>query len=180
MRIIYKGCVYNCTDKTTIQNMLNNGGVIFIPPSIEPVKEIAKEDNIKTVKTRGKKKKWWGDTMREMFLTYTEYQELGGKLDDVSFDRLEYRAEKIIKAKINRDIDIDEDVKRCTFEIIDCINEIVSNSNSAGSVRGIKNDGYSISYSVNKENNITDIYGINGIINSYLHKYMKPRGISYV
>lgn len=57
MRIIYKGCVYNCTDKTTIQNMLNNGGVIFTPPSIEPVKEIAKDDNIKTVKTRGKKKK---------------------------------------------------------------------------------------------------------------------------
>lgn len=118
--------------------------------------------------------------MSERFLNYTEYQEYGGKLDSALFDRLEYRAEKIIKAKINCNIIIDEDVKRCTFELIDCINEIVSTSASSGSVRNITNDGYSISYSSNSENSYTNIYGINGIINSYLHKYIKPRVIGYV
>ena len=114
------------------------------------------------------------------FLTYTEYQEYGGKLDYALFDRLEYRAEKIIKAKINCAIRIDEDVKKCTFELIDCINEIVSTSSNSGSVQNITNDGYSISYSSNNDDDFTYIYGINGIINSYLHKYIKSRGIGYV
>lgn len=118
--------------------------------------------------------------MRGRFLTFTEYQEFGGKLSYDIFDRLEYRAEKIIEAKINCAIRIDEDLKKCTFELISCLNEILSTSSSSGSVKKISNDGYSISYSNNSEDNFTNIYGINGIINSYLHKYIKPRGIRYV
>ena len=58
MRILYNGCVYNCTDNTTIKNMLSTGGVELAPPCIKE-KELKIETE--TVKTRGRKKKQWGD-----------------------------------------------------------------------------------------------------------------------
>lgn len=54
MRILYNGCVYNCTDNTTIKNMLSTGGVEIAPPCIKE-KELKIETE--TLKTRGRKKK---------------------------------------------------------------------------------------------------------------------------
>lgn len=54
MRILYNGCVYNCTDNTTIKNMLSIGGVELAPPCIK-AKELKIETE--TVKARGRKKK---------------------------------------------------------------------------------------------------------------------------
>lgn len=116
--------------------------------------------------------------MSEIYLDYNEYTQYGGTLDKNIFDRLEFRSEKIINARINGNICIDEDLKRCIFEIIEYLNSI-SNNGSISNIKSISNDGYSITTNDNI-NYYDDLYGINGIINTYLHKYIKPRGISYV
>lgn len=117
--------------------------------------------------------------MDEQFLSYQEYTDLGGTLDESLFTRLEFRAEKIIKSRINCYIEIDKDVKMCVFELINCLQSINGSINESSQISSISNDGYSISYS-NNNKSYNDIYGINGILNSYLHKYMKPRGVYYV
>lgn len=58
MRIFYNGCVYNCTDETTIQNMLSTGGVEMATPCVEQINgQEEQEVEVKTVKMRGRKKK---------------------------------------------------------------------------------------------------------------------------
>lgn len=51
MRILYNGCVYNCTDNTTIKNMISYGG--------KEIKEEKSDVKIELTQTkaRGKKKK---------------------------------------------------------------------------------------------------------------------------
>lgn len=115
------------------------------------------------------------------FLTYQEYLQLGGDMEKESFERLEYRAEKIIMTRINRCVCIDEDIKRCTFELIDCLNVSMSNG-VIGNVKRVSNDGYSVEMSDSSgvKQKYDDISGVNGILNTYLHKYLKPQGIPYV
>lgn len=114
----------------------------------------------------------------DRFLTFEQYQEMGGTLDETQFDRIEYRSEKIILSRINCPIEIDEDVKRCVFELISFLNSSTNNG-VINNIRRIGNDGYSVSM-INNSNKYEDLYGIDGIINAYLHKYIKSRGVCYV
>lgn len=115
------------------------------------------------------------------FLCYQEYLQLGGTLEESIFDRIEYRAEKIIKARINSTIAIDEDLKRCVFELIDFLNSMSVNG-VISDVKSVSNDGYSVSIggSTSNKSNYYDVYGVTGIINTYLSKYLKPKGVGYV
>ena len=115
------------------------------------------------------------------YLCYQDYLQMGGTLPVENFDRLEYRAEKIIESRINATIRIDNDLKRCMFELIDFLNAVNVNG-VIGSVKSVSNDGYSVSLNTasSGNSNFYDVYGIDGIINTYLSKYLKPRGICYV
>ncbi len=86
-----------------------------------------------------------------MYLSPKDYNEYGGALDQNTFERYEYRAERLIDTYTQsrlKDIpydEIGEEVKRCMYELIDCI----SDNLSGGDMRGIQsesNDGYSVSY----------------------------------
>ena len=109
------------------------------------------------------------------YLTYEEYKALGGTLDLMPFNLLEFEARRRIdELTHNRLIGIEKiptEVKMCEFEIIDTVlnayNEEISRGKSSESV-----GSYSVSYNndmkqiiENKQTEIedvirTDLYGI--------------------
>lgn len=88
------------------------------------------------------------------YLTYLEYQELGGTLEEMPFNLLEFEARKQIDLRTqNRLINqtnIPNDVKICVYHLIEKIQQysdsIASASSSDGSIASESTDGYSISY----------------------------------
>lgn len=85
----------------------------------------------------------------EQYLTYSEYIDLGGELEEMPFNLLELKARKIIdNATFNRLKHLDKqiiEVKACIFELIETIYNVGNNKTSESI------DGYSVSY-----NNISD------------------------
>ena len=86
-----------------------------------------------------------------MYLTYKEYQQYGGMLSEMDFDRIEYSAGKTVQAhtfcRIDKMSETPEAVKRLMYEII----TIESNSQQvrtaeSGALTGFNTDGYSESY----------------------------------
>ena len=85
------------------------------------------------------------------YLTFDEYQEWGGKLDETACNRLSYKASrKIDRQTFNRlhnDTEIGEPVKRLMFELIGVINNSDTTSeNYSPAIASEGNDGYSVSY----------------------------------
>ena len=89
------------------------------------------------------------------YLTYTEYQELGGTLEETPFNILEFEARKRIDIRTQnrlKDIDsedIPQEVKLCEYALINSMSsydETLSNIASNGNVASENTDGYSISY----------------------------------
>jgi hypothetical protein len=87
------------------------------------------------------------------YLTYGEYQELGGTLDETPFNLLEFEARKKIDERTLKRLDgidtesIPDEVKICVFKLINRIFEysktVVEASNNVASENI---DGYSVSY----------------------------------
>ena len=90
-----------------------------------------------------------------MYLTYAEYQTMGGALESSDFTSLEYKAEvKMDYYTFNRlkaDTEFSDRVKRCIYEIINYLNiyqeycDTVTNMQNPV-VASQSNDGVSISY----------------------------------
>ena len=98
-----------------------------------------------------------------MYLTYGEYQELGGTLDSATFSEFEFEARcKIDWWTFNRlknEESYPEEVKRCMYKLIKLLQQVQQasaldgegDSSSGSSVAGISsmsNDGVSTSYNV--------------------------------
>ena len=80
------------------------------------------------------------------YLTYAEYQSLGGTLDEVPFNIMELTARGILNERTHNRLKSLEtqinEVKICMFELIDNMPSITSPKNvSSESI-----DGYSVSY----------------------------------
>ena len=114
-----------------------------------------------------------------MYLTYLEYQEMGGTLDETAFDRFSFRAEGLINKYTYRRLigedDIPEAVKRCMFDLISvCEQQDKTLGNAGGMITSRSNDGVSESYaspdSIRQKFNtqIDDIIkiGLTGVYNS--------------
>lgn len=84
------------------------------------------------------------------YLTYQEYQDLGGTLEQTPFNLLEFEARRKIDLKtFNRIKDIDpipQEVKLCVYELINRIESYANANNTNGNVASENIDGYSISY----------------------------------
>ena len=115
------------------------------------------------------------------YLTYEEYQGLGGTIDQVPFNLLEYECRKKIdlrtKLRLKNVNEIPEEVKLCEFKMIQTIitydkkkNDINNNT-----VASENTDGYSVSYLksdeikeiiANKKQELEDIMfeGLYGVI----------------
>ena len=95
-------------------------------------------------------------TFEGQYLTYAEYQELGGSaIGEMPFNLLEFEARRQIDIRtFNRLKDIDskdipQEVKLCEYALINGLQDFAnSNSNisSNGNVASENTDGYSISY----------------------------------
>lgn len=90
-----------------------------------------------------------------MYLTYEEYQNIGGTLESASFEDLEFEAEMLInKYTYNRfknDLKIPEEVKKCLMKIISMLaikQKSLTVGNQESGIASQSNDGVSISYNV--------------------------------
>lgn len=82
-----------------------------------------------------------------MHLTFDEYREMGGSLDETAFSRLEFRARKIIdQHTFGRLMGLtaqSDAVKRLMFELM-----TVEQKEENGILQSVSNDGYSETYAV--------------------------------
>ena len=118
-------------------------------------------------------------TFEGQYLTYAEYQALGGSaIGEMPFNLLEFEARRQIDSRtLNRlknGENIPQEVKLCEYALINSINEFAnstSNVASNGNIASENTDGYSVSYITAEK--ISDIVNskqdeINNIIETYL------------
>lgn len=104
-----------------------------------------------------------------MYLTYAEYQEMGGTLDEATFNDYYYQAKAVIDyVTFNRlinDTTFQIELKYCVFRLIKTIQQKAdalsmgwkSNSNSEPAIKSQDNDGVSISYNVASADKLLDL-----------------------
>ena len=86
-----------------------------------------------------------------MYLSYAEYQDMGGTLSETEFNRLNYTAQATLDLlTFNRIEQEDGRAKECVFALIGTHSEQPSN------VSSVSNDGYSIHYKDADEISQTD------------------------
>ena len=92
-----------------------------------------------------------------MYLTYAEYVEYGGTLEETAFNQLEFDAESIINyltfCRLKNDTTFPTEVKRCVYAIMDLLQKQQDAMSMGGSedeggtgVVQQTNDGVSITY----------------------------------
>ena len=110
----------------------------------------------------------------EQYLTYEDYKALGGKLEIMPFNLLEFEARRQIDIRTFNRLsfeNIPQEVKLCIFKLINSIESYASTIGQTGNVASENIDGYSVSYiDVTK---VTDIINskqneIDDIIRTYL------------
>ena len=94
----------------------------------------------------------------EQYLTYTEYQWLGGTLDQTPFNILEFESRRKIDTRTQNRLessDIPQEVKLCVFQMINCLSnyENTTGESKKGNIASESTDGYSISYLTVKDAN---------------------------
>lgn len=85
------------------------------------------------------------------YLEYNEYTQLGGSLQELPFNKLEYECRRLIDEKtLNRlknATEIPDEVKMCVFKMIEDITTYQSSvENAKKGVSSENIDGYSVSY----------------------------------
>ena len=90
------------------------------------------------------------------YLSYTEYKELGGTLEEVPFNELEFECRKIIDSRTQNRLhsadEIPDEVKMCEFKMINNIVKYNESKEQAQSVVKSENiDGYSVTYLTSNE-----------------------------
>lgn len=109
-----------------------------------------------------------------MYLTFTEYQDMGGKLDDTAFTSLELKSRKLIdKYTMNRLVDLEthnETVKGLMFSLIDKYNSFTSDLKSESV------DGWSKTYLDKTEQKTA----LNDLIEQYLVNETLEDGTPYL
>lgn len=87
---------------------------------------------------------------KEQYLTYQEFKTLGGTLDEMPFNLLEYNARKKIDERtFGRLVDKGQEyqeVKLCVYNMITTLNSYSSYDTQNKAISSESTDGYSISY----------------------------------
>lgn len=121
----------------------------------------------------------------KQYLTYEEYVELGGTLNETPFNILELEAQKNIDkytfGKLqNLDSQINE-VKVCEYRLINALSTYEAYENQSKGVSSENTDGYSISYGGATENiSKAKMNEIRGIIKTYLAECKLEDGTPYL
>lgn len=106
-----------------------------------------------------------------MYLTYNEYVNMGGGLNESAFTALEFRARRAIDIETSRRLvnhsRYSETVKRCVFELIGAY----ENEDNL-CIKNASNDGVSVTYADTDINSIT-----NNLIYEYLAGEKNLKGL---
>ena len=107
------------------------------------------------------------------YLTYNEYRELGGNLDQTPFNLLEYNARKKIDERtFGRLVDKGQEyqeVKLCVYNMITTLNSYSSYDTQNKAISSESTDGYSISYGTPQKSVVEAKNSeLEDIMNSYL------------
>ena len=110
------------------------------------------------------------------YLTYQEYQGLGGTLDQTPFNILEFESRRKIDVETQNRINVNnipQEVKLCVYQMINCLENYEGNNASSreGNIVSETTDGYSISYLTVKDVNEimkSKRVELNDIIRTYL------------
>jgi len=126
-----------------------------------------------------------------MYLTYEEYQNMGGQLDDTAFTKLEFEARSYVDSvTFNRLVrnpltTIPEELKHCMYDLVELfsiktntISGIIVDGKLTGNIIKQENDGVSTSYSgVSTRQSITlSEQEILNKIRNYLHNTKDSKG----
>ena len=107
------------------------------------------------------------------YLTYQEFKALGGTLDEMPFNLLEYNARmKIDERTFGRLVDKGQEyqeVKLCVYNMITTLNSYSSYDTQNKAISSESTDGYSVSYGT-PQKSITEAKNseLEDVINSYL------------
>ena len=87
------------------------------------------------------------------YLTYEEYKGLGGTLDLMPFNLLEFEARRKVDDKtfnrLKNGVDIPQEVKICEYNLINSIasfSQSLGDASNKGNVKSENTDGYSVTY----------------------------------
>ena len=121
----------------------------------------------------------------KQYLTYEEYQELGGTLNETPFNILELEAQKSIdKYTSGRLKDLDEqimEVKICILKLVELLNTYNAYNNQDKSISSENTDGYSITYK-DADGNVlkSKEQDTRSIIKTYLSECYLANGTPYL
>ena len=116
-----------------------------------------------------------------MYLTYEEYQNMGGNLDATTFADIEFEAESIINYytfnRLKNEEEQSTEVKMCMMYLIRNINTARNAMDSSSSedvsgkaIASQSNDGVSVSYNTLSQKDILEATNINQV--SAIHRYL--------
>jgi hypothetical protein len=119
------------------------------------------------------------------YLTYEEYRALGGTLDLMSFNLLEFRSRKEIdnrtQSRLKKLSNQVQEVKICDFDLINKINKFINSEERNLNISSESTNGYSVTYNdISKE--FTDIQkkDIVKTIDNYLEECKLDNGVPYL
>ena len=121
----------------------------------------------------------------EQYLTYAEYQDLGGTLNEVPFNILEFQARKEVdKYTFGRLKNLDEqveEVKLCVFNLINNLEGYNKDLTKNKTIASENTDGYSITYKTLSSDDINAKNSeIKNIIETYLSSCQLKDGTPYL
>lgn len=127
-----------------------------------------------------------------MYLLYSEYQNMGGTLDETLFNEFEFEAETQVDwytfNRLQNEEEYPERLKRCMYALISMIYRVQQasmlgddgsgDSNINAAVASQSNDGVSISYNVMSAHDVVESskQEIESIIQRYLQGVMNSLG----
>ena len=126
-----------------------------------------------------------------MYLTYIEYKNMGGTLDETTFNDYEFQAECEINwytfNRLKQDVTFPDEVKKCVYRLISILQSkaqalVVDGQSADGSVvAGVasqSNDGVSISFNTLSAKDMVELAKteISDCINKYLQGVMNSLG----
>ena len=85
------------------------------------------------------------------YLTYEDYESLGGTLGEMPFNILELKARQVINERTQNRLknikEIPQEVKICVYDLINTMNKYnLSNNSTSSNVSSENIDGYSVTY----------------------------------
>ncbi len=117
-----------------------------------------------------------------MYLTFDEYTEMGGTLDEAAFNDLSFEAESVVNwwtfNRLQKETEIPVVVKKCVFKLVNLINDqqkamildTQSSTTVQANIASESNDGVSTSYNTLSAKEAVDTieHKLKTIVNQYL------------